>query len=59
VVAIRHRWTMLRLFTFFRRDDFGNGRSVGAELEMKQREPRDMEIRDDRLEGVWFWGMMS
>ena len=53
VFGIRYRSTVLSLYrfkTFLLREDIANGRYAGAELETKQRELRDMEIRDYRLE---------
>jgi hypothetical protein len=53
VYGIRYRSSVLSLYrfkTFLLREDIANGRYQGTELEQKQRELRDMEVRDYRLE---------
>ncbi len=53
VYGIRYSSTVLSLYrfkTFLLRDEIANGRFEGRELEQKQRELRDMENRDYRVE---------
>lgn len=53
VYGVRYASTVLSLYrykTFLLREDIANGVFVGEELEQKQRELREMEIRDYRVE---------